>query len=756
MASINPLAIRPAELMRILNTAGFGTVLTDTRLMRHRNHAGYTIGTEKTINLFQYAAWLTLEYMNPKDAPADYDEKKRRMAEKSAEMVRTAQDIGDLPPVADLERKEQSIHSFKFFCESYFRDVFYLTWSQDHLKVIEKIERAVKTGGLFAVAMPRATGKTSLCLLAVVWASFGGWTPFVCLVAASAEKSRDLLETIKTWLETNELLLADFPEICYPIRCLERIVHRQKGQKYHGQPTRIEWVSDRVVLPTIDGSAGSGVVISCSGMKGSDIRGQQYARPDGQIVRPQLVLIDDPQTSESAWSQSQSMRREGILAGDVLGMAGPGKKIAGLMACTVIRPGDMADNILDREKHPDWQGERTKLIYAFPSSERLWARYCEIRADSLRNDGDGSEATKYYAEHRDEMDAGARVAWPERFNEDELSAIQHAMNLKMRDEAAFMAEYQNEPIVDVIGEEMMSAEEIAEKTNGHQRGVVPHEASHLTMFVDVQQKALFWLIAAWESNFNGFVVDYGTWPDQQRQYFTLRDLQRTIAAHAPGAGLEGSIYSALESLAEERLDRAYHREDGSEMRIERCLVDANWGQTTDVVYQFCRQSRHAAVLTPSHGMYVGASSVPFSDYRRQKGDRVGQHWRIPNTTGKRAVRHALIDTNFWKSFVHHRLAVRIGDPGCLSLFGHEPKVHTLLAEHFVSEYRIKTMANDRVVDEWKLRASRPDNHWFDCLVGCAVGASIQGCELAILQTRQKRERKRYVLSEIMQERGIHV
>jgi hypothetical protein len=80
-------------------------------------------------------------------------------------------------------------------------------------------------------------------------------------------------------------------------------------------------------------------------MKGSEIRGQNYARPDGQVVRPQLVLIDDPQTSESAWSETQSNDRERILAGDVLGMAGPGKKIAGLMACTVIRPGDMADNV---------------------------------------------------------------------------------------------------------------------------------------------------------------------------------------------------------------------------------------------------------------------------------------------------------------------------------------------------------------------------------------------------------------------------
>ena len=49
------------------------------------------------------------------------------------------------------------------------------------------------------------------------------------------------------------------------------------------------------------------------------------------------------------------------------------------------------------------------------------------------------------AAQREAMDADAAIAWPERFNHDEVSAIQHAMNLRLQDEAAFFAEYQNEP-----------------------------------------------------------------------------------------------------------------------------------------------------------------------------------------------------------------------------------------------------------------------------------------------------------------------
>jgi len=745
--AINPQQLKPAELLRLVNTAGLGTVLTEYRLRRQRNLAGYTIGTDKTINLFKYAGWLTVEFFKAKPATIDYIEKKRLQTIKSAEAVRAAQDIGELPPVADSVRKNKALDSFKTFCETYFPEIFYLPWSQDHLRIIEKIERSVQNGGLFAMAMPRGAGKSCLCQVAVVWAALSGATPFVCLIAASAERAQNLLENIKTWLETNILLQGDFPEVCFPIKCLERIANRQKGQKYLGEPTRIEWSADKIVLPTIEGSRASGVVISSSGMHGSEIRGQQHARPDGRVERPSLVLIDDPQTTESAWSRSQSQRRESILAGDVLGMAGPGKKIAGLLACTIIRPGDMASRILDREKHPDWQGERTKLVYSFPKNEKLWAKYAEIRNDSLRNDGDGSPATEFYREHQTAMDEGALVAWPQRFNTDEISALQHAMNLKIRDELAFYSEFQNEPKVEDLGDEMITEEQICAKTNGYQRCLIPQSCQHLTMFIDVHQNALFWMQVAWEPNFTGYVVDYGAWPDQHREYFLLRDCQKTIQHATAGAGLEASIYAALEKLAEERMDRVYFRDDGMEMRVERCMIDAGWGQTSDVVYQFCRQSKHAAILYPSHGQYVGASSLPFSEHKKQRGDRIGRHWRIPGVVGARAIRHVLFDTNYWKTFVHARLGILMGDPGCLSLFGHEPKRHRLLSEHLTAEYRVRTMAFARTVDEWKHRASRPDNHWFDCLVGCAVAASIQGAELPTFQFKSVPTRPRIKLSE---------
>jgi len=556
-----------------------------------------------------------------------------------------------------------------------------------------------------------------------------------------------MLNSIKTELEGNEQLYEDFPEVCYPVQCLAGIANRCSGQLYQGERTHISWTAREIVLPTIAGSAASGAVIKVAGLTGR-IRGMKFKRADGRSVRPSLVVLDDPQTDESARSLSQCAERERILAGAVLGLAGPGKKISGIMPCTVIRPGDMADSILDRDKHPQWQGERTKMVYTFPTNQELWTQYAQIRAESLRNEQGIKAATEFYLQNRVAMDGGSHVAWPERFNPDEASALQHAMNLKLQDERAFFAEYQNEPLPEIQPDAgSLTPDQIAEKVNRLERAIVPLRCTHVTAFIDVQGSLLYYLVAAWEDCFTGAIVDYGAYPDQHRDYFTLRDAQPTLADVAPGSGLEGSIYAGLDKLTNDLFGHRWKREDGAELSIERCLIDANWGQATEVVYQFCRQSANRALITPSHGRYVGAASLPFSEYRRQPGDQVGHNWRIPSIAGKRALRHVVFDTNFWKSFVHSRLKVAMGDEGCLSLFGQQPEQHRLLAEQLTAEYPVTTSGRGRTVEEWKQRVERPDNHWFDCLVGCAVAGSMLGAKLAS-EGPVKPVRKRVSLAEL--------
>ena len=726
--------MRVVDVARLLNSTSFGFVLAQARLYREFNRVGFRIGSSenpRNINLLKYIAWMFDRKHTPEETSGarSYEERRNAERDRQAEQSLAGRDIGQLPEVVNPNRKAACERNFQLFCESYFPETYSLAWSPDHLKVIEKIETAVLRGGLFALALPRGSGKTTITESAALWSMLFGHREFVVLIGATESAALELLDSLKTELEVNERLAEDFPEVCYPVAQLEGIANRCAGQLYKGERTRITWTSNEIVLPTVEGSRASGIIVRVAGITGR-IRGMKFKRSDGRNVRPSLVVIDDPQTSESAGSLEQTRKRVRVLAGDILGLAGPGQKISGIMPCTIIRPGDMADIILNRNTHPDWNGEKTRMVYRFPTNMKLWEEYAEIRAEALRTEGNFQKATEFYLANREAMDAGAEVSWEARFNHDEVSALQHAMNLKFQDEAAFMSEYQNDPLPDDTADDsLLSVDEICAKINGLARRRVPLKCDRLTMFVDVQKALLFYVVIAWAEDFTGAVIDYGSWPDQHRHEYSLADANPSIQTLFPKAGFEGALYAALSALTDECLGREWEREDGAVLKIERALVDANWGQSTDVVYQFCRQSSHAGVILPSHGRYVGASSKPMTEYRKQQGDRLGFNWMIPNVAGKRAIRHVIYDTNYWKSFIHARLAVPVGDKGSLTLYGRIPGAHQLFAEHLTAEYRVKTQGRGRTVDEWKLKPQSHDNHFLDCVAGCAVCGSMLGASL---------------------------
>jgi hypothetical protein len=749
---IDPRNLGPTQMCRLLNSTPLGEVISERQLHRHRTRAGFRIGDDKKVDLYRYVGWLVAERhaLRSEVGGSGYDALKEQARERNALLSRSGRDIGELPEVVDPGRKEQAARSFRFFCETYFPLTFHLSWSQDHLKVITKIEQAVVHGGLFALAMPRGSGKTTLAECACIWAILFGHREFVTLIGASEAHAEEMIDSIKVELETNDLLLEDFPEAVFPIQCLEGIANRCAGQLYQGERTYISWTAKEIVLPTIPGSKASGAIIKVVGITGR-IRGLKHKRADGRSVRPSLVVLDDPQTDESARSPSQCAQRESILAGAVLGLAGPGRKISGIMPCTVIQPEDMADRILNRDLHPQWQGERTRMVYSFPTSEKLWQQYAQIRTESLRNERGQADATEFYRVNQPDMDAGAVVAWPERFNPDELSAIQHAMNLKLDDERSFMAEYQNQPILEQgLGADLLTAEQICQRINRLERGTIPQSVTRLTAFIDVHQNLLYYAVIGWEEDFTGYIAEYGAYPDPQRPYFTLRDATRTLSTVTPGTGLEGAIYAGLKSLTEMLLGRAWKRDDGDPAYIERCLIDANWGTSTEVIYRFCRQCQHPAIVMPSHGRFVGASSKPLGEYENRPGDRAGWNWRIPAKSPDRPVRHVTFDANFWKSFVQARLAMAVGDKASLTLFGDSPTEHRLFADHLTGEYRVQTSGRGRTVDEWKVRPEHPDNHWLDCVVGCAVAASIQGVSLMGEKARGGEPRRMIKFSDIQE------
>jgi len=215
---VDPRNLRPGELCRVLNSTPLGEVIGERQLHRHRTRAGFRVsaeGDDKRLNLLRYVAWLVGERHKPRpeDAPGGYEAYRDRKAREARAQSISGRDIGELPEVVDPDRKDRARLDFRFFCESYLPQTFNLAWSPDHIKVIAKIEQAVLEGGLFAMAMPRGSGKTTLCEMACLWAILIGARGFVALIGADEEHAANMLDSIKAELENNELLLADFPEV---------------------------------------------------------------------------------------------------------------------------------------------------------------------------------------------------------------------------------------------------------------------------------------------------------------------------------------------------------------------------------------------------------------------------------------------------------------------------------------------------------------------------------------------------------------
>jgi hypothetical protein len=757
-AKIDPTSLSAAQAARLLNSTPLGTVTTADKVRRDAEKAGFP----GRIHLARYVSWLRGDRARATSEAEKYAAHKERVAQRQRQQSESARDIANGPwvrPPEDPDRRKRCETSFLAFCQTYFQETFRIPFSPDHLKVIDRIEAAVIRGELFALAMPRGSGKTTLCEVACIWALVCGHRDFVCLIGAEQHSSHEMLTSIRVELENNDLLDADFSEITGPIRALEGITQRASGQLYSGARTAILWTADQLSLPSLPPlpwfddkrPPGAGSIVRVAGITGR-VRGMKAKLPDGRTIRPSLVLVDDPQSDESARSPSQCATREAILAGAVLGLAGPGKRIAGLCTVTVVRPDDMADRILDRNRHPEWQGERTRLVYEWPTRMDLWNEYFEMRRDGQRAGEGTAAADAYYSARREEMDAGARVAWEHRKHEEEFSALQHAMNLRCdRGEAAFASEYQNDPLPDQSSDlELMTAAEVAAKTNGHPQREIPLAAEHIAAFIDVQQSVMWYTVIAWAKNFSGYVVDYGTWPDQRRTYFILRDAKDTLQVRFTDAGLERQLFAGLEALCGELLAREYRREDGSPMVIERCLIDANWGLSTETVYQFCRSSGFSNRVMPSHGRYVGAAGNPFSEYAKKPGDQIGVNWRIPALGGKRSIRHAVYDTNFWKSFLLARLRSPLGTPGCLTM--NSGRDHGMIADHLTAEVPVRVSARNRTIDEWQLLPGR-DNHWLDCAVGCCVVGSMLGCETTGAEKAKAPTRKVFTAADIAAAQG---
>lgn len=717
--------------------------------------------------------------------------------------------------------------------QTYLPKVFYLNWAEYQVDLIEEIERRMKVGGKKAFGCPRGGGKTAICRAAIIRAVKFGMRKFCFFIGSRDDKALQTLNFIRTVFYRSTLLRQDFPEICYPIYRLDgRASLGAHGQTYKGERTHINWGTKEVQFPTmmftkddigpyLDNDPecvihlqkdmdididryiinSSGAMIRTAGVDGS-IRGEAEIHPILLTQpRPDFVLLDDVQKDQKADSPKACEDLCTLIESAVDFLSAPDVTQAMLMPCTVIREGDVSDTYLTQHKKQEWSGARNPTIAKYPEGMdditihdeingepntcgRLWEQYKEIRDESYRKHQSLKLANAFYRKHHKAMTKGFEVTWTDRFKQDspdpdmnEVDAIQAAMNWRFKDLESFLSEAQNRPAskTDQIGVTLKPAE-VMEKTTNIPRLHMDYSWRDCVCFVDVQNEILFYTVLAFDYDFNGQFIDYGTFPEVKTKYFRKSQtagwslLTRNYFKEYPNekkeanihrnrnttirAPLEQKLYLALQQCVSWLLEKEFPVGDGSHSKKLRALaIDMQWGKSSETVKRFQREFNNPRVITYS-GMPFPPNHRQLEEYDLTGKDTQSRAWLFehqvhPHVKEPKWVikpradgtQYILADVNRLKSFLTSRLASPYGKRGCISLFQSKtPKDHQMFADHVTdSEYPEPITARGITKDCWQTKiSSRQDNDYLDCAAGCMALASICGASIKTTEAEQAR------------------
>lgn len=612
----------------------------------------------------------------------------------------------EIPPCRNPPRREACLADPERFLRTYFADKYRLGFGRDHRYIIQNVIDIATNGGRQAIAAPRGRGKSETVKGATVYAVLRGLCRFPLPVAATTALAKLLFDDFKRKIAYNELLLEDFPEVCWPVRCLEGAPQRAAKQHVDGRLTRIAWSGDYCRLPDVPDSPYGGVKITYFGLDAA-FRGVNI---DGD--RPDFIIIDDPETAESARSLPQIETRESTLDKDVAGLASQDGRMAIIALTTVQKCYSLSAKITDPKIKPAWNGKRFGLIERWPENLGLWDEYISIRrANQEAGDRFGMGATEFYIANREAMDAGV-VMLSDHFNETEtedgrqavLSAIQQAYN-KICDTSlsAFKSEYQNDPDPEEQPETVgLTAGKVASRISGLEQGMYHSDTEHVTVGLDIGKYFSHWVKVAWRGNAIGDIVDYG-----------IMETPGMSVANDPKA-VAAALLPALHGW------RADIKADG---KLDFCLIDS--GDYSEAIYEFVRQVG-GTPFAASKGWDAKRFHMPKESPERRPFSECYAS-RLP------AERIWLynVNTEHWKQWLQERFAVATFDDqqqrndGTLALFAtpNDRKKHLSISHHIVAEERRdQFVAGKGIIRKWTV--VNKNNHFLDAL---ALACAAAGC-----------------------------
>lgn len=571
-----------------------------------------------------------------------------------------------IPDCVSPSRRERCLKDPELFLKTYFARRYRLPFGKHHYQMIDTICSRAKHGGRQSVAAPRGCGKSELAKGLLVFLVLAELVRFPLPVAATTDLAKRIYEDFRRKVARSELLYADFPEVCHPVRCLDGAPQRASKQHVNGTLTNIKWTSKELSLPHVEGSPYGGVKMVFFGLDAA-FRGVNI---DGD--RPDFILIDDPETRESAKHLGQIEDREAIVDRDISGLASQEENLSIALLSTIQNRFCYSFRVTDRKIKPAFNGMRFGLIETWPTNMAMWDDYVSLR-QKAQSEGDehGLPAVAFYLENREAMDAGVEMLSesfvpirPDGGQDVVHSAIQQAFN-KIADISmgAFLAEFQNDPQPEDEAETLgLTAGLVANRVNGLMQGQAHEECEWFTVGLDIGKHASHWVKIGWWGNAIGTIVDYGvmeTW-----------GLGDTSDIKVIQLALLNSMQDWKDGIMESNIPIL-------------TLIDS--GSYSDAVYEFCR--RAGTPFFPSKGWAAKRFNLGTqSETRYPFIEAYAQHQKQEN------VWLYNVNTEHWKLWLQHRFKTHTFDEnghyndGSLSLFSSpDRKKHLSFAHHIVAE-----------------------------------------------------------------------
>ena len=557
------------------------------------------------------------------------------------------------------------------------------------IQALNEMEFALSQSRPYNIELPRGTGKTTACTMAVLYLLATGKRKFCVIVSQNARSAGSVLKDIwRPIAEKDTDFAQDFPEVCLPFQVCDGAYRRR--QLYKMQSTEILKNNSMIQFARLFDDKGhelptSGSVMTVRGIS-SGIRGLKVGK-----LRPDIVILDDLQTSETASSPEQVQKIQDIIKKDIMNLSSKGK-LAVLMTSTPLMPEDLCEKI---ENDIAWKTTKYPAIMSWPKDivenpeDGMWARYFKMYDAELADDQTHEGSLDYYKTNREKMDEGAVLFAPERFKPEDghISGLQALLEKRhMIGDAAFSAEMQMKPHKFSFKLDIKPRDILLKSVTTPQL-VVPDGYVFVAASTDLNLSyALTTVIVGFKPDMTAHVITY---------FFT----KCSIDSRLPTAQYNEAVYDVLTDLGREIKALG--------IKIDGWGIDGS-GMPFDAVTLFAKNSSQTVGISAC--AMLGRASHLFNSFVRTRlRDAVNKtvlcgdpQEHVKAGAGKK---YMFWNSDFYRETVQKAFLAKLGVSGSCTLFKGDADAHAEYAMQMCNErlLLIQHKKDGRDIYSWKSR-----------------------------------------------------